>query len=420
MNPPTVTDLAGPVRRAAPAPGRLRTALGMAGPAFVAAVAYIDPGNVATNTAAGARYGYLLLWVLVLANATAMLIQYLSAKLGIATGCNLPELCRREYPRPVRLCLWVQAELVVIMTDLAEIIGGAVALNLLFGLPLVAGGLATGAGLLAVLALRLRGRDAFPAVTIGLLAVVFLAFGYLALRLPVAHAGFLAGLVPRFGDRASVLLAAGIVGATVMPHAIYLHSALTQGLPGPGEWRSRFRALRVTRWDVAVAMTLAGVVNVAIMVAGTALPVTAGRSLADAHASFTALSGQATGVVFGLGLLASGLASSCVGVYTGQVVMQGFLRRGVPLGLRRAVSMLPPLVLLAFGLEPTVALVLSQVVLSFGIPFALVPLVLLTRRRDVMGPLVNRRATTVCAVVATGFVVALNVCLLVILFTGGG
>jgi manganese transport protein len=414
----TSTGLAGPVRQAAPVRVRLRTALAMTGPAFVAAVAYIDPGNVATNTTAGATYGYLLLWVLVLANVMAMLIQYLSAKLGIATGLNLPELCRREYRRPVRLGLWMQAELVVIMTDLAEIVGGAVALNLLFGLPLVVGGLVTGAGLLVILALRVRGREVFPAVTIGLLTVVFLAFSYQAARLPVAREGFVDGLVPRFGDQASVLLAAGIVGATVMPHAIYLHSALTQGLPGPEEWRSRFRALRVTRFDVVVAMTLAGIVNIAIMVAGTALPVAA-ETLEDAHASYSALSGQSIGIVFGIGLLASGLASSCVGVYTGQIVMQGFLRRGIPLWLRRAVSMTPPLVLLSAGMDPTLALVLSQVVLSFGIPFALVPLVLLTRRPDVMGPFVNRRSTTAFAVTAAVFIISLNVCLLGILFTGG-
>jgi manganese transport protein len=410
------TSLAWPVRQAAPVRVRLRTALAMAGPAFVAAVAYIDPGNVATNTMAGATYGYLLLWVVVAANVMAMLIQYLSAKLGIATGRNLPELCRREYPRTVSLCLWMQAELVVIMTDLAEIVGGAVALRLLFGLPLVTGGLVTGAALLAVLALRVRGREVFPAVTIGLLAVVFLAFTYQALRLPVVHDGFLAGLTPRFGDQASVLLAAGIVGATVMPHAIYLHSALTQGLPGPGEWRSRFRALRVTRFDVVVAMTLAGVVNIAIMVAGTALPAAAGATLERAHASFSALSGPSTGIVFGIGLLASGLASSCVGVYTGQIVMQGFLRRGIPLSVRRGVSMLPPLALLAFGMDPTLALVLSQVALSFGIPFALVPLILLTRREDVMGSLVNARRTTVLAVAAATLIIVLNGYLLAVAF----
>jgi manganese transport protein len=384
----------------------------MTGPAFIAAVAYIDPGNVATNITAGAKYGYLLLWVVVLANAMAMLIQYLSAKLGIATGRNLPEMCRERYPRPVRLGLWVQAELVVIMTDLAEIVGGAVALNLLFGLPLVVGGVLTGLGLLVILALRVGGREAFPAVTIGLLLTVFLAFLYLALSLPVARDGFTAGLVPGFGGSESVLLAAGIVGATVMPHAIYLHSALTQRLPDQRVHRTRRNALRSTRWDVVVAMSLAGVVNISIMVAGTALPLGAGESLEGAHQWFGAVTGTSAGMVFGIGLLASGFASSCVGVYTGQIVMQGFIRRRIPMWLRRTVSMAPPLLLLALGIDPTLALVLSQVALSFGIPFALIPLVLLTSRVDVMGSMVNRRRTILFAGAASALILALNVYLL--------
>jgi manganese transport protein len=419
MNP-TATDVSRSVPQPVAVRSRLRIALGMAGPAFIAAVAYIDPGNVATNITAGAKYGYLLLWVVVLANVMAMLIQYLSAKLGIATGRNLPELCREQYPRPVRLGLWVQAELVVIMTDLAEIVGGAVALNLLFGLPLVVGGVLTGIGLLAILALRVRGREAFPAVTIGLLVTVFLSFLYLALALPVSREGFAAGLVPGFTGSDSILLAAGIVGATVMPHAIYLHSALTQGLPDDRARRSRLHALRVTRWDVVVAMTLAGVVNVSIMVAGTALPMGAGESLEGAHQWFGALAGTAAGVVFGIGLLASGFASSCVGVYTGQIVMQGFLRRRIPMWMRRGVSLTPPLVLLLLGMDPTLALVLSQVALSFGIPFALIPLILLTRRADIMGPLVNRRRTTVVASAAAAFILTLNVYLLTVVWSALG
>jgi manganese transport protein len=342
----------------------------------------------------------------------AMLIQYLSAKLGIATGHNLPEMCRETYPRPVRLGLWIQAELVVIMTDLAEVVGGAVALHLLFGLPLVAGGVLTGIGLLVILALRVRGREAFPAVTIGLLLTVFLAFLYLAVELPVAHDGFAAGLVPGFAGSDSVLLAAGIVGATVMPHAIYLHSALTQQLPSERPHRSRRRALRMTRWDVVIAMSLAGVVNISIMVAGTSLPLVAGESLEDAHQWFGAISGTSAGVIFGIGLLASGFASSCVGVFTGQIVMQGFIRRRIPMWLRRGVSMTPPLLLLGLGLDPTLALVLSQVALSFGIPFALIPLVLLTSRADVMGTMVNRRVTVVLAGTATMLILVLNVFLL--------
>jgi manganese transport protein len=420
MNPPIATDQVRPVTQAAPARGRLRAVLAMTGPAFVAAVAYIDPGNVATNTTAGARYGYLLLWVVVLANVMAMLIQYLSAKLGIATGRNLPELCRERYPAPLRIGLWVQAELVVIMTDLAEIVGGALALNLLFGLPLVVGGLLTGLGLLVILSLRVRGREGFAPVVIGLLAVVFVAFLYQTTQLPVARHGFLEGLVPGFAGSGSVLLAAGIVGATVMPHAIYLHSALTQNLPDDGRRRSRRRALRATRWDVVVAMTLAGVVNIAIIVAGTALSASSGASLEAAHAAFGLAAGQSTAVVFGIALLASGLASSCVGVYTGQIVMQGFIRRGIPLWLRRSVSMLPPLMLLGFGMDPTLALVLSQVALSFGIPFALVPLILLTRRRDVMGEMANLGVTTAFAGAAATMIIVLNVYLVGVAFGAWG
>jgi manganese transport protein len=401
-----------PARRPAPERGRLRAGLAMTGPAFIAAVAYIDPGNVATNITAGAKYGYLLLWVVVLANAMAMLIQYLSAKLGIATGRNLPEMCREAYPRPVRLGLWVQAELVVIMTDLAEIVGGAVALNLLFGLPLLVGGVITGVGLLVILALRVGGREAFPAVTIGLLVTVFLAFLYLALALPVSRVGFADGLVPGFAGPDSVLLAAGIVGATVMPHAIYLHSALTQRLPDQRPHRSRRNALQATRWDVVVAMSLAGAVNISIMVAGTALPRVAGESLEGAHQWFGAITGTSAGVVFGIGLLASGFASSCVGVYTGQIVMQGFIHRQIPMWVRRGVSMTPPLLILGLGMDPTLALVLSQVALSFGIPFALIPLVLLTSRTDVMGTMVNRRLTVVLASTATALILVLNVYLL--------
>jgi manganese transport protein len=382
---------------------RIRSVAGLTGPAFVAAIAYVDPGNIATNITAGSRYGYLLLWVVVAANAMAMLVQYLSAKLGIATGRSLPELCRERYRSPVRIGLWLQAELVIVMTDLAEIVGGAIAFRLLFGLPLIAGGLLTGAGLLMILY-----RRGFQPMVIGLLTVVLLAFLYQALCLPhgaSGSAGFTSGLLPRFAGGDSLLLAAGIVGATVMPHAIYLHSALTQRLPAT---ESRRRLLRATRWDVLVAMTLAGVVNVAILVAGTSLSSSAGMSLSSAHAAFTAQSGRFMGVVFGIALLASGLASAGVGVFSGQVVMQGFIQRRIPMWVRRAVSMVPPLVLLGLGLNPTLALVLSQVVLSFGIPFALVPLLMLTSSRTVMEGLVNRRLTTVLAGAVTALVLTLN------------
>ena len=416
------------------APGRRRTAIrsvvGLAGPAFIAAIAYVDPGNVATNIAAGSRYGYLLLWVVVLANAMAMLVQYLSAKLGIATGRNLPELCRERYRRSVRLGLWVQAELVIVMTDLAEIVGGAIAVHLLFGLPLLAGGVVTGVALLVVLSLQIRGHQGFQPIVIGLLGVVALGFVYQALRLPGDAAGFASGMVPRFAGGDSVLLAAGIVGATVMPHAIYLHSALTQRLPKESSGleeqeqssqtsqASRRRALRATRWDVLVAMSVAGLVNVAMIAVGTSVSAQSGTTLDAAHAAFAAQSGWLGGAVFAVALLASGFASASVGVYAGQVVMQGFIQRHIPLSLRRIVSMLPPLALLALGMNPTLALVLSQVVLSFGIPFALVPLLVLTSSPAVMRGLENRRTTTVLAIIVAALIIALNGCLLLLTFSG--
>ena len=393
---------------------RLRAVTGLMGPAFVVAIAYVDPGNFATNMAGGARYGYLLLWVIVAASLMAMFIQYLSAKLGIATGQNLPQLCREHYRRPVTRLLWVQAELVTMATDLAEFVGASVALNLLFGIPLLPAAGITAIVSFAILLLAPLRKRRFEQVIIGLLAVILLGFLYQTLQLgPLTEAG--AGLVPGFAGADSVLLATGMLGATVMPHVIYLHSALNQH-QHRGADRDRRRALRSSRVDIGIALGIAGAVNISMLVVaagalhGTSAPA---ESLEDMHGSLGALLGPGAALAFALALLASGLAASSVGTYSGQIVMAGFLRLRIPLALRRLITMAPALAILASSADPTQALVLSQVVLSFGIPFALVPLLLLTRRADVMGAFVNRRATTVLGAAVVLVVVGLNVFLLV-------
>jgi manganese transport protein len=401
--------------------GRLRGALPYLGPAFVACIAYVDPGNFATNIASGAEYGYLLLWVILGANLMAMLIQNLSAKIGIATGKNLPELCRERFPRPVTWGLWVQAELIAMATDLAEFVGAAIALNLLFGVPLFPAGLITAVVAFGILGLQTRGYRRFELAVIFFLGVILLGFLYDSLRIGADAGGVAGGFFPGFSGGDSILLATGILGATVMPHVIYLHSALTQKRMPARDAEERRRLLRFTRIDVTIAMGLAGLVNMAMLVIaaslfqGTSLEV---DSIEKAHAGFGHLVSPEAALAFALALLASGLASSSVGTYAGQVVMQGFIRRRIPLLLRRLVTMTPALVVLAIGLDPTRSLVLSQVVLSFGIPFALVPLVLLTRRRDVMGELANHRVTTAVAAVVAGLIIALNVFLLVHTFLG--
>ncbi|MBC7372736.1 MAG: Nramp family divalent metal transporter [Frankiales bacterium] len=385
------------------------------GPAFVAAIAYVDPGNFATNFSAGAQFGYLLVWVIVAANLMAMLVQSLSGKVGLATGRNLAELCRDHFPRPVVRGLWAQAELVAMATDLAEIIGGAIALHLLFGIPLLSGGAITAAVAFALLALQGRGYRPFERAIVGLLAVIALGFLYGAVISGVDGGELAAGLVPAFDGSDSVLLATGILGATVMPHVIYLHSALTQDRVAAADDGELQVLLRHQRLDVVVAMGLAGLVNGAMLVIAAQL--LRGQpdvdTLEGVHSALARIAGAPVAFAFAVALLASGFASSGVGTYAGQVVMQGFLRRRIPLILRRAITMAPALLVLALGVDPTRALVLSQVVLSFGIPFALIPLVLLTRRRDVMGDLVNRRITTAAAWGVTAVIVSLNAFLLV-------
>jgi manganese transport protein len=396
--------------------------LALLGPAFVAAVAYVDPGNFATNISGGAEFGYLLLWVILAANLMAMLIQNLSGKMGIATGRNLPELCREHFPRRVTWGLWVQAELVAMATDLAEFVGAAIALNLLFGVPLFEAGLMTAVVSFAVLGLQRRGHRRFELVIVGMLGVILLGFLYDTLRIGFDAGGAAGGLVPGFAGSDSVLLATGILGATVMPHVIYLHSALTQSRVPTASDGERRRVLRYQRFDVVIAMGIAGIVNMAMLVIAASLfhdqGLTGIESIEDAHAGFRDLVGPGAALAFALALLASGLASSSVGTLAGQVVMQGFIARTIPLVLRRLVTMAPALVVLAVGVDPTEALVLSQVVLSFGIPFALVPLILLTRRRDIMGAMVNRPVTTFVASGVAALIIALNLFLIVRTVTG--
>lgn len=396
--------------------GRVRSTLAMLGPAFIAAIAYVDPGNFATNFQGGAKFGYLLLWVVLAANAMAMLIQYLSAKLGIATDRNLAELCRERYARSVAWGLWVQAELIAMATDIAEFIGAALGLNLLFHVPLVIAGVMTGFIAFGILGLQRYGYRRFELAISALLGVIFLGFLYETLKIGPSAADSLNGLVPHLKGSSSLYLAVGIIGATVMPHVIYLHSALTQGrMPVRGNAERR-RVLRFERTDVIIALGLAGLVNMAMLAVAAKLFYSTGHTsvttVQQVHSGIANMVGGTAALAFAVALLASGASSSSVGTYAGQVVMAGFIRVRIPLLLRRAITMIPAIVLLAIGVNPTSALVLSQVFLSFGIPFALIPLVLLTSRVDVMGVNVNCWATTQIAWAIAAVITVLNVFLL--------
>jgi manganese transport protein len=397
--------------------GRIRAMLAMLGPAFVASVAYVDPGNFATNIQGGAKFGYMLLWVVLLANLMAMLIQYLSAKLGIVTDRTLPELCRERFPRPVTWGLWLQAEVMAMATDVAEFLGAALGLNLLFGVPLFIAGLITGAIAFGILALQSRGYRPFELAIAALLGIVLAGFLYETLRIgPSAHDA-LKGFIPGLSGTTALYLAVGIIGATVMPHVIYLHSALTRGRMAYRDDAERRRVLRYERLDVLIALGLAGVINMAMLAVAAKLfhvPGLAGvDTIQAAHQQFGQLIGGGAALMFAVALLASGASSSSVGTYAGQVVMAGFVNIRIPVQLRRAVTMTPALILLAVGASPTGALVLSQVVLSFGIPLALIPLVVLTSRRDVMRAHVNRRATSLVAYAVAAVITVLNAFLIV-------
>lgn len=395
------------------------------GPAFVATVAYIDPGNFATNIQGGAQFGYMLVWVVLASNLMAMLIQSLSAKLGIATGMNLAEVMRDNFPRPVVVGMWVLGEVVAMATDLAEFLGAALGFNLLLGIPLLAAALLTGAVTFLILGLQRYGFRPLEAVITGLVGVIALSYLLETIFSPPDWGAIgLAIVRPSFSGTESVLLATGILGATVMPHVIFLHSALTQGRIVVRDERRMKRLYRFELVDVVVAMGVAGLVNAAmlIMAASTfnARGMTEVGTIQEAYQTLTPLLGNAAGFVFAISLLASGLSSATVGTMSGQVIMQGFMRRTIPLWLRRSITMLPAIIVAAIGLDPTRTLVISQVVLSFAIPFALIPLVMFTRRKDVMGPLVNHQVTTVVASLVATLIVALNMFLLYQTFAGGG
>ena len=404
--------------------GFFRRLLPFLGPAFIACVAYIDPGNFATNIQGGASFGYMLVWVIVASNLMAMLIQTLSAKLGIATRLNLAEMCREHFPRPVVLCLWVLAEVVAMATDLAEFLGAAIGFQLLFHIPLLWGGILTAVVTFIILGLQRYGFRPMEAVISALVGVIALCY-IIETLLDRPDWGVIAyhAVVPQFSGTESILLASGILGATVMPHVIYLHSALTQGRIVTRDPSLLKKLLRFEIIDVVIAMGLAGFVNAAMLIMAASTFFRAGLSdvgtIEEAYKTLAPLLGQASSWVFAVSLLASGLSSSTVGTMAGQVIMQGFLHRHIPIWIRRGVTMLPSLIVIVIGLEPTRTLVVSQVVLSFGIPFALVPLVMFTRRKDLMGVLVNHRATTISATIVAGLIISLNIFLLYQTFFGG-
>jgi manganese transport protein len=387
------------------------------GPAFIASIAYVDPGNFATNIQGGAKFGYTLLWVVVASNLMAMLIQCLSAKLGIATGRNLAELCRDHFPKPVVWGMWVLMELVAIATDLAEFIGAAIGFNLLFDMPLWIAGLLTAVVTFLILALQSRGFRPMEAVISALLGVIALC--YLVetfLDKPDWAKVAYHAVVPQFAGAESVLLATGILGATIMPHVIFLHSSLTQGRIVTNDPVQKRRLFFFEVADVTIAMGVAGFVNAAMLMMAASTFHTQGlsdiASIEEAHRTLEPLLGAAASWVFAISLLAAGLASTTVGTMAGQVIMQGFLQRHIPIWLRRMVTIVPSLIVISLGFDPTRTLVISQVVLSFGLPFAIIPLVIFTRRNDLMGTLVNWRLTTVLAWLVTALVVSLNFYLL--------
>ena len=388
------------------------------GPAFIACVAYMDPGNFATNIAGGSKFGYTLVWVIVASSLMAMLIQTLSAKLGIATGRNLPEVCREQYSRRTSIGLWVQAELIAMATDLAEFLGAAVGIKLLLGIPLFPAAVITGVITFLILGLQRFGFRPLEAVITAFVAVIgvcYLAelwFAHPPLGTVLKHA-----VVPDLAGNESLLLAVGIIGATVMPHVIYLHSALTQHRIVPQNDEEARRLYRYTRVDVLIAMTIAGLINVSMLVVAATVFFGSGltnvESLEGAHRTLEPILGGASSVLFALALTASGLSSATVGTMSGQVVMQGFIRRRIPLMVRRLVTMIPAFIVIALGLDPSRTLVISQVVLSFGIPFALIPLVVFTSKREIMGVLVNRKLTIAAATLVAALISGLNVFLLV-------
>jgi manganese transport protein len=394
----------------------LKRLLPFIGPAFIASVAYIDPGNFATNIQAGSQYGYMLLWVILLSNLMAILIQSLSAKLGIATGKNLPEISREHFPMWASILLWIQGELMIMATDLAEFIGAALGLNMLFGLPMLVSALITAAVSFLILELQRKGVRPLEIAITGMVFLVVIAFGFQVILVKPALAPLVSGLmIPKLQGVNSLLLGAGILGATVMPHAIYLHSALTQKRIVGNSEEQRIKIFKFEFIDILIAMIIAGVINGAMLVVASALFHSHGLAIDDLNVAFKQFGhymGPSAAILFGVGLLSAGLSSSSVGTLSGDVIMQGYIRKRIPIYLRRFITMIPPLAIIVLGVNPTHALVLSQVTLSFGIAFALIPLIVFTSRKKVMGKLVNRKLTTSAAWVIALIIICLNVFLL--------
>lgn len=385
------------------------------GPAFIASVAYIDPGNFATNITAGSKYGYLLLWVIAFSNLMAVLIQSLSAKIGIATGKNLPEVARERFPKGLSIFLWIQSELVIMATDLAEFIGAALGIYLIFHIPMLPAALITAVGSFAILELQRRGHRTLEAVISGMVLMVVLAFAFQTLLAKPELGAVMGGLVPDFQGVESIVLAAGILGATVMPHAIYLHSALTQRRVVGNNDVEKKMIFRFEFIDIVIAMIIAGAINMSMLIIAAAVFFKRGMVLEDLDVIYSQLGhilGPAAALSFGLGLMIAGLSSSTVGTMSGDVVMQGFIKKRIPIYLRRFITMLPPLLIIILGVNATYALVMSQVILSFGIAFALVPLIIFTSNKAIMGGLVNHRITTFIAWIVAALVIALNLFLL--------
>jgi manganese transport protein len=403
---------------------KLARLLPFLGPAFIASVAYMDPGNFATNIQGGAQFGYTLLWVIVASNLMAMLIQTLSAKLGIASGENLAQHCRNQFSRPVVIGMWVLMEIVAMATDLAEFLGAAVGFNLLLGIPLWLAGLLTAIATFLILGLERYGFRPLEAVITSLVGVI--SISYLVetiLDRPDLQSIVYYSFVPHFSGSQSIVLAAGILGATVMPHAIFLHSALTQGRIVVKDPKQMRRLFRFEILDVFIAMGMASLINAAMLIMSASAFYNQGftgvATLQEAHKTLEPLLGSAASLFFAISLLASGLSSASVGTMAGQVIMQGFLRKDIPVWIRRLVTMVPSLIVIMIGLDPTQTLVISQVMLSFGLPFAIIPLIMFTSRADIMGVLVNRRLTVIIAWLIAIIIVALNIFLIYQTFFGG-
>lgn len=396
--------------------GGLRSAFLFAGPAVIASIAYMDPGNFATNIQAGSQFGYSLLWVVVMANLIAMLFQALSAKLGIVTGRNLAEMCRDQFSPPVRYSMWAVSEVAAMATDLAEFLGGAIGLSLLFQMPLLYGMGVTAAVTYGILMFEGRGFRPMELIIGALVAVIGLCYLIEMFIAPVAWGqAALGAIIPSMPDAAALTISVGIIGATVMPHAVYLHSGLTQHRVPGADARERRMLLRFSNRECVIALAIAGAVNMAMVMMASAAFHEGHSDVAEietAYRTLTPLLGGAAASVFLVSLMASGISSSAVGTMAGQMIMQGFVGFRIPIWVRRMVTMVPAFVVVALGVNATTALVVSQVVLSFALPIPMIALVLFTRRRDIMGEFANGRLTDVAAIVGTVIILSLNTVLL--------